>query len=49
MKFWDASAIIPLLTNDPTRERLLTLLEQDSQVLIWWGTTVEVTSALARR
>jgi predicted nucleic acid-binding protein len=49
MKFWDASAVIPLLAFEPTRPRLLELLEQDPQVLIWWGTTVEIASALARR
>jgi hypothetical protein len=49
MKFWDASAVIPLLANEPARERLLALLERDPQVLIWWGTTVEIASALARR
>jgi len=49
MRFWDASAVIPLLSNEPSRERLLERLEQDPQVLIWWGTTVEIASALARR
>jgi predicted nucleic acid-binding protein len=49
MRFWDASAVIPLLASEPTRPRLLELLEQDPQVLIWWGTTVEIASALARR
>jgi uncharacterized protein len=49
MKFWDASAIIPLLTAEPTREALLVLLEQDPQILAWWGTSVEIASALARR
>ena len=49
MRFWDASAVIPLLSNEPSRERLLARLEQDPQVLIWWGTTVEIASALARR
>jgi predicted nucleic acid-binding protein len=49
MRFWDASAIIPLLADEPTRERLLGLLEQDPQMLAWWGTPVEIASALARR
>ena len=49
MRFWDASAVIPLLAMEPTRPRLLELLEQDPQVLIWWGTTIEIASALARR
>jgi uncharacterized protein len=49
MRFWDTSAVVPLLADEPARPRLLELLEQDPQVLIWWGTTVEIASALARR
>jgi predicted nucleic acid-binding protein len=49
VKFWDASAIIPLLAAEPTRERLLKVLEEDAEILAWWGTTVEIASALARR
>lgn len=49
MKFWDSSALLPLLVDEPARTRLLALLEQDSEVLAWWGTSVELTSALARR
>jgi predicted nucleic acid-binding protein len=49
MRFWDASAIVALLAEEPARERLLRLLEEDPQVLAWWGTPVEIASALARR
>ncbi len=49
VRFWDASAIIPLLADEPTREQLLELLEADPDVLAWWGTPVEIASALARR
>lgn len=49
MKFWDSSALLPLLVDVPARTPLFALLEQDSEVLAWWGTTVEMTSALARR
>jgi uncharacterized protein len=49
MKFWDASAIIPLLADEPSRERLLDLIEADPEILAWWGTPVEIASALARR
>jgi predicted nucleic acid-binding protein len=49
MKFWDASALVPLLVNEPTRETLLGLLNSDSVMLVWWGTPVECTSAIARR
>jgi uncharacterized protein len=49
MKFWDTSAIIPLLADEPSREGLLAILEDDPQVIAWWGTPVEIASALARR
>jgi predicted nucleic acid-binding protein len=49
VKFWDASAIVPLLLDEPRRERLLAVLERDPVLLVWWGTPVECTSAIARR
>ena len=49
MRFWDTSALLPLLIDEPARERLFALLEEDSEVLAWWGTPVEIASALARR
>jgi len=49
VKFWDSSAIIPLLVAEPTREPLLKILGEDPEMLAWWGTTVEIASALARR
>src|SRR5579862_5891790 len=49
MKFWDASAIIPLLADEPSRQSLLAVLDEDPEMLAWWGTPVEIMSALARR
>jgi predicted nucleic acid-binding protein len=49
VKYWDASAITPLIAEEPTRDYLLRLLEQDADMLAWWGTPVEIASALARR
>jgi predicted nucleic acid-binding protein len=49
MKFWDSSALLPLLVDEPARERLIELLEKDGDVLAWWGTPVEIASAIARR
>ncbi|TLY99069.1 MAG: type II toxin-antitoxin system VapC family toxin, partial [Gammaproteobacteria bacterium] len=40
MKFWDASAIIPLLAEEPAREAMLRVLEEDAEILAWWGTPV---------
>lgn len=49
MRFWDSSAIVPLLVIEPHRDRLLGLLQRDPEMLVWWGTPVECTAALARR
>jgi len=49
VRFWDASAIVPLLVGEPSRDALLALLERDASMLVWWGTPVECASALARR
>jgi hypothetical protein len=49
LKFWDASAVIPLLLAEPQRAALLGELERDPVMLVWWGTPVECVSAIARR
>jgi len=49
MRFWDASAILPLLVDEPIRPRLIELLRQDATMLVWWATPVECASAIARR
>lgn len=48
MKFWDASAILPLLVAETTTERLQALAQRDPDMLAWWGSVVECASALAR-
>ena len=48
MKFWDASAIVPLLITEQTTRRLQALLAKDPAMLVWWGSEVECVSALAR-
>ncbi len=49
MRFWDSSAIAALFAAEGTRERLLKLLDEDAGIVAWWGTPVEIASALARR
>ena len=49
MRFWDASAIVPLLVTEPVTGEVLALLDDDPDMLVWWGTPVECTAALARR
>ena len=49
MKFWDSSAIFPLLAQEPATERVKRVLLSDPEIVIWWATPVECSSALARR
>jgi uncharacterized protein len=48
VKFWDASAIVPLLVAESATRSLQALANQDSDLLVWWGSQVECASALAR-
>jgi uncharacterized protein len=48
VKFWDASAIVPLLVAETTTRSLQALAKRDSDMLVWWGSQVECASALAR-
>jgi len=48
VKFWDTSAIVPLLVAEKTTARLQALGRRDPDMLAWWGSAVECASALAR-
>lgn len=48
MKFWDASAIVPLVVAETTTRPLQALARRDSDMLAWWGSQVECASAIAR-
>jgi hypothetical protein len=48
VKFWDTSALIPLIVNEARTAHYNSLLERDSDVAVWWGTEVECWSALSR-
>lgn len=48
MKFWDASAIVPLLVAERTTRSVQALARRDSEMLVWWESPVECASALAR-
>ena len=49
MRFWDSSAIVPLLVDEADQKHVRAQLEQDPTMLVWWGTPIECVSALARR
>ena len=48
MRFWDSSALVPLLVDEPLSGGMRKLYEDDPEVLVWWATSVECVSALAR-
>jgi predicted nucleic acid-binding protein len=48
MKFWDSSAIVPLLLAEAATASVQAIAEQDPGMLVWWATEVECASALAR-
>ncbi len=48
MKFWDASAVVPLIIAEQSTQDLQALAVKDSAMLVWWGSAVECVSALAR-
>lgn len=49
MKFWDASAIVPLVVAEEETTRCRGFLADDTEMLVWCLTPVEVCSALNRR
>jgi predicted nucleic acid-binding protein len=48
MRFWDASAIVPLLMTEASTRHVQALAAKDPAMLVWWGTEVECASAIAR-
>ena len=48
MKFWDASAIVPLLMTEATTKTLQGIAAADTAMLVWWATQVECASAIVR-
>jgi len=48
VKFWDSSALIPLLVEEETTVPIRDLFLGEPGVIAWWGTPVECTSAVSR-
>ena len=48
MRFWDSSAIVPLLVDESSTAAVLADYLRDPDVIVWWATEVECVSALAR-
>lgn len=48
MKFWDSSALVPLLVEEKSTDSMRDIYLGDQEILAWWGTEVECASAIAR-
>jgi hypothetical protein len=49
VRFWDTSAIIPLLITEQGTAQAKIWYREDSEIIVWTLTRVELFSALARR
>jgi uncharacterized protein len=48
VRYWDASALVPLLTEQPRSPVSDRSYDEDSVITTWWGTSLECRSAIAR-
>jgi len=49
VRFWDSSALVPLLVPEAMSRSLQGLYRTDPVMVAWWATEIECTSAIARR
>jgi len=48
VRFWDTSALVPLLAEEALTRTMSDHLRTDPEMVVWWATRVECASALAR-
>lgn len=48
MRFWDASAVVPLIIDETAAAPAIGA-DAKLPMVVWWGTVVEAASAIARR
>lgn len=49
MRFWDASAVVPLIVREAGSELVRSWIDEDEEVVLWALTRLEVVSAIERR
>ncbi len=49
MRFWDTSAIMPLISREPLSDDARKFLEEGEGIVVWWAARVECVSAISRR
>jgi hypothetical protein len=48
MRYWDSSALVSLLVQEPETAKREKQLRADAEIVTWWATRVECASALNR-
>lgn len=48
MRFWDTSALVPLLLQETSSDRMERLHDDVPGLVVWWGSLVEAVSAISR-
>jgi len=48
MRFWDSSALVPLVLDEPASDEMRRLMREDGDAIVWMLTSVEILSAVAR-
>ena len=49
MRYWDASALVPVVVAEPDSESVRAWLSEDDHIVTWVWTRTEITSAIERR
>jgi predicted nucleic acid-binding protein len=49
VRYWDASALLPLVLSELASTEMLRLNQQDREIATWWATEVECLSGIMRR
>ena len=48
MKYWDSSALVALLVDEPESAERRATIRRDPAIVTWWGSRIECASALNR-
>lgn len=48
MRFWDSSALVTLVLDQPRTAQARELHDQDPGLVVWWASSIECASAIAR-
>ena len=49
MRYWDASALVPLVVNEPVTKLVRSWADDDPSIVTWAWTRVEIVGAVERR